>query len=896
MNARSRALNDLPKRTQSLGPSASSWVRSLAKRCAMGYFFNAEIILHCIQLAQESFNEGEFEVCRSFLDSSMSALSVFPNMVTKEMNDMLVEFFGECRESHHREDRKQIDELDIVTRLSSILACISSNNASPSNSKHSKSSASDDSFSNERMQAELISLCTKDGTPEQARNAVLTLAGRLKNDPSKQAAAFTSLLKTLTSPSRLTLTTNGSANKKIANVLTTLTAVAECVPSIFIKTKGQNDRGTKAIRFAYETILLGRGDEDDVEYRSDSGESKNRKDENGDKPRRNSGGRSSKKSPKGKHSKEQAQSLSCERICGAIAFLVAHIRGVLLISKAKGKVEEWVSPEHISNIFNTLVNLIQNGGEPLSSRDQRECVTLLDKSEIRKCASIHFLRLCDGNLQLERTLVSPKMWHILSQCCLDEDESVRDTVMRELSSMLKGENIYRCRALPHLRFLALVTLCPDSDTQNYIANGGAANVGRQSIATKESSFQCISKLRRTCDATQLRLRAISRQAEMNFERKLKHMMMPEFVVPYAFHLLAFRTETPRIGMETGTSETEEDKWSDADEDARHKMLNKRLKWLYDPLVQSLGDGADNISFLLRQCELLGSRYRPVDITGGHKSESSETKHILQARLKAITLAAREVLMKYIKKDVNLTPYPGTIQIPSSLFEVVAKIQKKSRKRAYVETSGDSSVDDKVDLEISVVSNEWDPASIQSPDASDGALEINLSPIPMSKSPESTSSLPTDSKSQAQEDVAPTSSTPREKKKSKEPFSSSEKASKTVPARKKGRHEEEAEKILIGSDESEVKISQPTSRSNGRMSASSSRKNASKTKKSTVKMGKSSKTSKAKLTTPASKTKKSTVKMVKSSKKSNVKLTTPASTGTRRSARLSMSSSIESSPP
>lgn len=133
MNARSRALNDLPKRTQSLGPSASSWIRSLAKRCAMGHFFNAEIISHCIQLAQESFNEGEFQVCRSFLDSSMSALSVFPNMVTKEMNDMLVEFFGECRESHHREDRKQIDELDIVTRLSTILACISSNNTSPSN-------------------------------------------------------------------------------------------------------------------------------------------------------------------------------------------------------------------------------------------------------------------------------------------------------------------------------------------------------------------------------------------------------------------------------------------------------------------------------------------------------------------------------------------------------------------------------------------------------------------------------------------------------------------------------------------------------------------------------------------------------------------------------------------
>jgi len=35
----------------------------------MGYFLNSEIVDHCILLSQEAFNERDFEVCRSFLES-----------------------------------------------------------------------------------------------------------------------------------------------------------------------------------------------------------------------------------------------------------------------------------------------------------------------------------------------------------------------------------------------------------------------------------------------------------------------------------------------------------------------------------------------------------------------------------------------------------------------------------------------------------------------------------------------------------------------------------------------------------------------------------------------------------------------------------------------------------
>jgi len=38
-----------------------------------------------------------------------------------------------------------------------------------------------------------------------------------------------------------------------------------------------------------------------------------------------------------------------------------------------------------------------------------------------------------------------------------------------------------------------------------------------------------------------------------------------------------------------------------------------------------------------------------------------------AKLKTICVVAREVLLSYMKKDVNLTTYPGVIQLSMDLF-------------------------------------------------------------------------------------------------------------------------------------------------------------------------------------------------------------------------------------
>ncbi len=262
---------------------------------------------------------------------------------------------------------------------------------------------------------------------------------------------------------------------------------------------------------------------------------------------------------------------------------------------------------------------------------------------------------------------------------------------------------------PSLRFLAFVVLCVDSDHGHISisANGNAANIGKRIHNIKNNAFQCVSNLRITFEATMAQCRAMGKKAEKHFDECLKMKLMPEFSVTYALHLLAFRREIPNLGVTARGSQSEYLSQSSAGQlslgdesalalnEARHKMLKKRLKSLLEPLVTSLGDGADNISFLLRMVEVIGSRYYPVDTSVVSSLSSDLDSNSMQspddsfplspemlvetsnsnkrrdsvhhAKLKVICTATREVLLKFVKKDINLATYPGSIQIPGSLY-------------------------------------------------------------------------------------------------------------------------------------------------------------------------------------------------------------------------------------
>jgi hypothetical protein len=135
-SARIRAFDELPKRTKSLGDSTAAWVKSLARRCAMGHFLNAEIVEHCILLAQECFREGEIPESAEFLACVKTAVDVYPSLGTgKEGFQTLQELFTECRTTSGKM-KKVLEEYNMVTTLSAILADVAP--AKVANLKRSK--------------------------------------------------------------------------------------------------------------------------------------------------------------------------------------------------------------------------------------------------------------------------------------------------------------------------------------------------------------------------------------------------------------------------------------------------------------------------------------------------------------------------------------------------------------------------------------------------------------------------------------------------------------------------------------------------------------------------------------------------------------------------------------
>ena len=381
-------------------------------------------------------------------------------------------------------------------------------------------------------------------------------------------------------------------------------SLPECAPYAFNApgASGRKGWGQKAVEFALEEVLLGRRSRRSDAHEDGGSDSEDGSDDDDEKS-------PSKKGRSKKKNQSKTASVHCRMTSGAIEVLVAHIRSTILHSTQGGSKKSdgglrAPSSAHIMEVFDTLANILRDDGVPPSGAASKHFKTAVDRAELRKAASVGLLRLCDSKLKLEDTHLTARMWHILGNTFLDPDKSVRESVMEELSSMLVASGRFQHNPPypPSLRFVSYVALCTDGDSSGSAANAGAANVGRKSSSLKTSATQCAVQLRSVCRQAQAQARALNRAAEKKFEDNLKMKVMPEYSVPFALHLLAFREET---GSAAGTLAGEDDDEDDVDEGelaavqaAAQKMLRKRLKWLFDPLVQSLGSGADNVSIWL----------------------------------------------------------------------------------------------------------------------------------------------------------------------------------------------------------------------------------------------------------------------------------------------------------
>jgi sister-chromatid-cohesion protein PDS5 len=588
-SARLRALDELPKRTKSLGNATSSWVRSLARRCAMGSFINSESIEHCIILSQECFEAGDCEAASHFLRCVKMATSIFPSLGgTKVGFENLAEFFDLSRTTVMTAAmKKDMEKFGIVTMISDILA----KSASSRTGKKEK-----DTDSVDTLREQLHRTCTREGTPEQARNAVYAIAAMMnpRSKPitdlsvraRKEKNEFEPILKALVNPSRLSIPdddANPKTKDRIISVLTAITAIAECAPYAF-NASGEGNKlgwGERAIKFALDSALLGRNTRLDTSR--DDGDDSEGSDSDEESPEK-----SGRKKTKGK---KTGVSVHCQMMCEAIELLVTRIRSTIVSARRSAKNAELNPPSstHIAEVFSTLAKILEDGGVPPSSVNGRYCKTSLDRAALRRSAAINLLRLCDSGLKLEDTYLTSRMWHVLSNVFLDDEASVRDAMAEELSFMLSGTGKYRhggVGSAPSMQFIAFVTLCAES---------------RKAGKVKTAMMQCISSLRGSIAQCQAQVRAMGKAAEKNFENNLKKKLMPECCVPYALHLLAFRQETASAagtlaGEDDSDIEMETDELAQTEE-ASEKRLKKRLKFLFDPLIQSLGERADNVSIV-----------------------------------------------------------------------------------------------------------------------------------------------------------------------------------------------------------------------------------------------------------------------------------------------------------
>ena len=110
-SARVRALEELPKRIRqqvhnrkhskskhSDEDGLLSWVKALTRRCAMGDFINAEVVHHCVLLAQECFHGEDALSCRAFVAVVKVAVQHFPELcvATDETFSTLVQLFTDA--------------------------------------------------------------------------------------------------------------------------------------------------------------------------------------------------------------------------------------------------------------------------------------------------------------------------------------------------------------------------------------------------------------------------------------------------------------------------------------------------------------------------------------------------------------------------------------------------------------------------------------------------------------------------------------------------------------------------------------------------------------------------------------------------------------------------------
>ena len=236
-------------------------------------------------------------------------------------------------------------------------------------------------------------------------------------------------------------------------------------------------------------------------------------------------------------------------------------------------------------------------------------------------------------------LLSVSQWHALGQVVEDANELVRHQM---LQSIQRG--LVQRHKLP-LKYLSLVVLMAQDP------NPVLRKEARQLLLLG------IKKLRHLCSLHGASSSSsASKQHTMSLNANSGPKMVPEYLLPYAVHLIAHH---PKL-QELNNQELDDFQNGDSNSNEHQEAVaGPYLAFLLDGLVAGTASEVDNISFLL---QILDTMSKCEDaVTTQSSSSPMILDHLIGWSI--------DLLKKKIKTQRNLKPYPGKIFLPTTLYRL-----------------------------------------------------------------------------------------------------------------------------------------------------------------------------------------------------------------------------------
>jgi len=282
-------------------------------------------------------------------------------------------------------------------------------------------------------------------------------------------------------------------------------------------------------------------------------------------------------------------------------------------SKDRMEISREIS-EEMTELLSVLFNCIADNGNTLyqASTGVHNAVYIY---EVAAECILNLLRIPQVSVE-----ITVDQWQSLAWTLLNEDTAVRARLFEIYSNIMQTSVV-------HLRFLSYFCLYANDDDLRSKA---------------ESAFLfVVQRLRRTHEKYSLRALA----ADNTTLHLQADEQMPEVILPYVIYLLSYHPEFP----ESSTLEEEADK-------KRMGHIYKSVKMVLRVLLESLENEADNLSYLLKQVNLITRDYEDM-----HDASN--------LGLHVVARGAHKVLTESIKTAENVQAYPGDIPLPSDLYQL-----------------------------------------------------------------------------------------------------------------------------------------------------------------------------------------------------------------------------------